>query len=376
MKINSNQVKKYFKKFNFTHLFIEELLWNYADVPTINLAINGGEYTLEAIAQKCGMIVYHCQSSSIPDYPTRRKIDKEITAYTREHLIIYSDSSKQKQIWQWVRREKNKPIASREHHYQTNQSGESLIQKLNALAVNLDEEEKLTLPEITSRTRKAFDVDKVTKKFYERFKKEHTTFLKFIDGFKSPSDEEWYASLMLNRLMFIYFIQKKGFLDGNTSYLQDRLRKSQEQNGKDSFHTFYRYFLLRLCHEGLGQQKRTLELEKLLGKVPYLNGGLFEVHPLEAANPNIHIPDKAFENIFDFFEEYQWHLDDRPLRNDNEINPDVLGYIFEKYTNQKQMGAYYTKEDITEYISKNCIIPFIFESVENYLCNSYSKKTV
>ena len=46
-----------------------------------------------------------------------------------------------------------------------------------------------------------------------------------------------------------------------------------------------------------------------------------------------------------------------PLRNDREINPDVLGYIFEKYINQKQMGAYYTKEDITEYIAKNTVFP-------------------
>ena len=375
MNFNSSQAKKHIKKFDFTNLFIEELLWNYAQISAIPLSVNGSNYSLVATAQKCGMIVYHCQSLRIPDYPTRRLIDKEITAYTREHLIIYSDSSKQKQVWQWVRREKDKPIASREHHYQVGQSGDSLIQKLDALAVTLDEEESLTLPQITSRTRRAFDVDRVTKKFYERFKKEHKTFLEFIDGFKSQSDREWYASLMLNRLMFIYFIQKKGFLDGNTNYLHDRLQKSQQQNGKDAFHTFYRYFLLKLCHEGLGQQKRTDELEQLLGKVPYLNGGLFEIHPLELANPEIHIPDKAFEKIFDFFEEYQWHLDDRPLRNDNEINPDVLGYIFEKYTNQKQMGAYYTKEDITEYISKNCIIPFIFEAVDKYICNSYSKTT-
>ena len=51
-----------------------------------------------------------------------------------------------------------------------------------------------------------------------------------------------------------------------------------------------------------------------------------------------------------------------PLQADNEINPDVLGYIFEKYINQKQMGAYYTKEDITEYIAKNTIIPFLFDA--------------
>ena len=55
-------------------------------------------------------------------------------------------------------------------------------------------------------------------------------------------------------------------------------------------------------------------------------------------------------------------LDERPLRADNEINPDVLGYIFEKYINQKQMGAYYTKEDITEYISKSTVLPFLFDA--------------
>ncbi len=50
------------------------------------------------------------------------------------------------------------------------------------------------------------------------------------------------------------------------------------------------------------------------------------------------------------------------MRSDNEINPDVLGYIFEKYINQKQMGAYYTKEDITEYIAKNSLIPHLIET--------------
>lgn len=50
------------------------------------------------------------------------------------------------------------------------------------------------------------------------------------------------------------------------------------------------------------------------------------------------------------------------MRQDNEINPDVLGYIFEKYINQKQMGAYYTKEDITGYIAKNTVVPFLFDA--------------
>ena len=99
----------------------------------------------------------------------------------------------------------------------------------------------------------------------------------------------------------------------------------------------------------------------LIGDVPYLNGGLFAVHELEETNPDIDIPDEAFERLFTFFDAYDWHLDDRPLSSGSEINPDVLGYIFEKYINQKQMGAYYTKEDITEYISKNTVVPHLLE---------------
>ena len=112
---------------------------------------------------------------------------------------------------------------------------------------------------------------------------------------------------------------------------------------------------------GKPEADRPAELTALIGKVPYLNGGIFDQHALERDNPGVNIPDSAFRQVFDFFDQYQWHLDDRPTGNDNEINPDVLGYIFEKYVNQKQMGAYYTKEDITGYIARNTVIPRLLE---------------
>lgn len=183
----------------------------------------------------------------------------------------------------------------------------------------------------------------------------------------SITESQFDASVMLNRLMFIYFMQKKGFLDGDLNYLQNRLERCRKEKGSDKFYSFYRYFLVRLFREGLGGRKRDAALEKLIGRVPYLNGGIFDIHELEAPDrygKTIQIPDKAFEGIFKYFDQYQWHLDERPLRADNEINPDVLGYIFEKYINQKQMGAYYTKEDITEYISKNTVLPFLFDAAK------------
>lgn len=221
-----------------------------------------------------------------------------------------------------------------------------------------------------ARLQEMVNTERITKKFYDRFKKELDSFQKLIDGITVEADRLWYSSVMLNRLMFIYFLQRKGFLDGDRDYLRNRLKAVQERRGKDEFQSFYRCFLLRLFHEGLGSRKRERDFEELLGRIPYLNGGLFEVHDIESRYVDdvgqtvVDIPDDAFESVFSFFNDYEWCLDTRPSRTEKEINPDVLGYIFEKYVNQKQMGAYYTKEDITEYISKNTIIPYIFEAAE------------
>jgi hypothetical protein len=365
MKFDVAAVRKCLKSFDFKTLFREHLGWDNHN-QRLEVPVGNKTYELTAIAQKRGFVAFTCPT--IPDRATRLKIDHQVTKSVREHFVIYTDRTAGEQVWHWVRREPGKPLASRDHRFHTSQSGDPLIQRLDQIAVSLDEEEKITVVDVAGRARAAFDVDRVTKRFYDRFKTEHAAFLKLIKGIESDADLQWYTSLMLNRLMFVYFIQKKGFLDGDTDYLRNRLRKVQEIRGKDKFHSFYRYFLLRLFHEGLGKapDERSLDpiFEKLLGKVPFLDGGFFEVHELEQRWPDIDIPDEAFEKLFDFFDQYAWHLDERPLRADNEINPDVVGYIFEKYVNQKQMGAYYTKEDITEYIAKNTVIPFLFDAAK------------
>src|SRR5262249_20016446 len=243
--------------------------------------------------------------------------------------------------------------------------GEALIQKLAPITIPLG---KQALGPIGTpiKPRDACDRDRVTKRFYDHFKREHTVLLKFVTGITEQGDKEWYASLMLNRLMFVYFIQKKGFLAGDTHYLRHRLQAVRQRKGK--FYTFYRYFLLALFHEGFAKQPQDRKLDAdvvdLLGDVPYLNVGLFEVHQLEELYPEIDIPDEAFDNVFAFLDQYDWILDTRPLRNDREINPEALGYIFEKHINRKEMGAYYTKEDITEYIAKNTILPHLFDAAK------------
>jgi len=364
---SASRIRGHLERFDLTGLFIEELGWDRHQA-TDQFTVDGLTCAITAIAQKRGMVAFEAcpvDGEPIPDYATRRKIEREVAKIAHEHLLVYTDPAETMQVWQWVKREPGRPAVCREQTFYRGHSADSLVQRLQVLAVALQDEENLTLFEVTGRVRQAFDVDQVTRKFYDEFKVEHAAFLKHIKGIKDTPDREWYASLMLNRLMFIYFIQRKRFLDDDPDYLRTRLHMMQERKKKDQFLTFYRHFLLRLFHEGLGQEGRSSELDELLGRVPYLNGGLFDVHELEEANPDIQIPDSAFVRLFDFFSEWHWHLDERPTRAQNEINPDVLGYIFERYINdQAKMGAYYTKEDITGYIARNTIIPFLFGAAE------------
>jgi hypothetical protein len=355
---------------NLTALFVEELGWEPCR-QTLTLRARETDFTFTAVAEKRGFTAWLCASADggLPDHTTRLKLDRKLSETSFEHLIVFATGDFAQQSWTWVRREPGRPLSARKHDFNRAQPGDSLLQKLQLLFVSLEEEEKGELSTVTmaGRARAAFDIERVTKAFYRDFDTHRKTFLKFIDGISEVADREWYASVMLNRLMFVYFIQRKGFLDADPDYLRNRLHRCQQEYGKDKFYTFYRYFLLRLFHEGFGKRRkdRSPDLEKLLGNIPYLNGGLFDVHDLEKPErygKDIQIPDKAFERVFDYFDQYQWHLDERPLRADNEINPDVLGYIFEKYINQKQMGAYYTKEDITEYISKSTVLPFLFDA--------------
>ncbi len=362
MPLDAARARQCLKDFNLKTLFVEELGWEH-HAASHQVTLDSRPYRLSAIAHKRGFAAFICEPGAdgrIPDYATRRKIDRQVTKSAHEHLIVFVDADKTTQIWQWVKKEPGKPVACRERTYQRGQTGEALVQQLQFLAFSIEEEAGLALPDVTIRVRAGLDVERVTKRFYDRFKAEHAAFLKFLKGIPNDDMQRWYVSVMLNRLMFIYFIQKKGFLDSNPNYLRDKLTQTKKQ-GKDRF---YKDYLCCLFFEGFAKKEseRSSETNKLLGKIPYLNGGLFLRHQIEELyGEEIQIGDTAFEKLFAFFEQYHWHLDERPLKKDDEINPDVLGYIFEKYINQKQMGAYYSKEDITGYISQNTVIPFLFD---------------
>ena len=366
MTINFRRARQHLEAFDFKRLFAEELGWGRSNGHPTSLTVDDAAYRLTPIAELGGMLVFTCEAQDTTEVPLvnlQKKIDQQVSKLAYEHITIFVDRPRSHATWLWVKRVPGEPLRPRGHSYSKGQPGDSLLQKLAGIAFqieDLDEEGKISITKVAEAVKKSFDVERVTKRFYDEFKTEHDAFMKLLDGIDTTTERAWYASVMLNRLMFIYFIQKKGFLDGDPDYLRNRLKAMPKRD------RFYRDFLVKLFFEGFAQEEkeRSPETRTLLGKVPYLNGGLFQPHQLEQAHgKHLDIPDKVFERLFKFFDEYTWHLDDRPLRADNEINPDVLGYIFEKYINQKQMGAYYTKEDITGYICRNTILPFLFDKL-------------
>ena len=366
MFISRDEGVNYLRNGDFKALFIELLGWDKA-TDSRQLELDNTIYQFEAVAEKAGVTAYVCPIADITtlNYQTRQKLEHLARASFPSHIFVFCDDARWS-VWQWMRRELGQPKQLRSvGPFGPKSSFEPILQKLDALAYDIDQE-NVQAVEVERDLRAAFDVEPVTRRFYSQFEAQYKEFLAAIEGVAAPYQRE-FASLLLNRLMFLYFMQRKGFLLGETDYLYQRFLDPTKRMPKHD--DFFGGFLVPLFFEVLsvkpafrgGKDNKNAHIyHDVFGEVLYLNGGLFSQRDWER-NGKIKVPDAALKKIFDFFGAWNWHLDERPTRAGNEINPDVLGYVFEKFINQKQMGAYYTKEDITGYIARNTILPFLLE---------------
>lgn len=375
--MNKGKFNRLIDEGSFAELFITEMGWNNptgpANLPRIE--VDTIVYNPRIIADKSGYKVLVCEVDSIPTTSVCRRIDMKVRRFANDYILIFVQRNDFHHLWMApVRNVDKRDIVTTEYTI-VNQT-EFLYQKIDNLSFAFDE--TVTIVDVRQRVQESFAVnsEKITKDFYAGFKKEHKAFVDFIHGIEGTDtavkDRQWYASVMLNRLMFCYFIQKKGFLDGDSDYLKKKLEWVKRERGDGHFfRSFYLEFLRGMFHDGLNAPGHSEEFEAKYGRIPYLNGGMFDEHQIERDYADLDIADEAFERLFNFFDKWNWHLDTRITASGKDINPDVLGYIFEQYINDRaQMGAYYTKEDITEYIGRNCILPYLFDQVKNSTADS------
>ena len=199
--------------------------------------------------------------------------------------------------------------------------------------------------------------------FFTQFAQHHTKLQEYFDlqtadpqatGRKSNLG----ASRLLIRLMFLYFLQKRGLLDNDQHYLARKLHLLHTAPG--SFSSFLHDIYRQLFSD---EAPVTPIFQSLTGNLPRLPGTI-EIAPDENQAA---LPDELFAAVLADFDQYHWTLEE-PAHEiaDNSIHPGLISVLFEKYLHQKSTGSYYTSMDVTAYISTNTIIPCLLAMIERH----------
>ncbi len=225
--------------------------------------------------------------------------------------------------------------------------------------------------------KEAFSVEKLSKIFFDEYKKHYEAFCRYMIQEKGilltlfNGDEKAirdFNKKLLGRIVFLYFIQKKGWLgvpvdgkwgEGDINFLTNLFE------GYDSKALFYQELLSKLFFETLNK-KRDRDLVEINGKryrIPYLNGGLFE----EDKHRNLVFPEQLFENLFYFFNQYNFTVyEDDPNDHTVAVDPEMLGHIFENLLeDNKDKGAFYTPKEIVHYMCQESLIEYLTTWFEN-----------
>lgn len=234
----------------------------------------------------------------------------------------------------------------------------------------------------------AFSVERLNKEFFDKYKEHYEDFVQFITGkrFKKVSGK-WkeveihephpylesifendnkqardFVKKLLGRLVFIQFLQKKGWMGcpvENSNWTNGDYffcKRLFESADKDQFHSQY----LAQLFDALNSPNRGNDEFEITGsRVPYLNGGLFEAD--SDAIRQMNFPANHFENLFNFFGEYNFTIDENDP-NDHEvgIDPEMLGHIFENLLeDNKDKGAFYTPKPIVQYMCQESLIQYL-----------------
>ena len=218
-----------------------------------------------------------------------------------------------------------------------------------------------------------YDTQQVVKEFYEEFEELRTNLVQEVSGI--PDDrgdaKQRYVQVILDRMIFLYFIQEKRLLDRNPNYLHEQPGDVVDE-GEDRYENFYR----PLFFDYLAEDKQNPEF----GSLPYLNGGLFAKNPVEEEFPDAKLGSSAeetnelFDDVLDFLSDWNWNVDERlDIVDPKNLSPAILGHIFEQTVNQKEMGAYYTPEEITGFMSRQTIHPYLLDQLNDAVDAEYDE---
>jgi len=285
-----------------------------------------------------------------------------------------------------------------------------------------NDEQDPTLEEI----QKAFDIETVTKEFFLKYRALFLRTKEELDrvvkndpkveaDFEAKSvDTVNFAKKLLGQIIFLYFLQKKGWFGvgrdddwgtGSKHFLRELFDKKH-----GDYKNFFNDILEPLFYEALriGQEREQEDYyySRFDCKIPFLNGGLFDPIGSDGGynwvHTDIFLPDKLFSNskktkegdtgdgILDIFDRYNFTVkEDEPLEKEVAIDPELLGKAYEKFNAirpdnydefkkalksgkkgeenkfNKKFGVYYTPREIVHYMCQQSLINYLETGLES-----------
>ncbi len=209
----------------------------------------------------------------------------------------------------------------------------------------------------------AFSVERLNKEFFNGYKAQYK---KFVDTLSDTKQHRDYVKKLLGRLVFLQFLQKKGWMGvpasnakwegGDKNYLSKLVDNYTNNNRLLSD------VLEPLFFKTLNEKRNGDIADGKLGeniKIPYLNGGLFDKDRIDELD--IDFPYSYFKDLMDFFSQYNFTIDENdPDDSEVGIDPEMLGHIFENLLeDNKDKGAFYTPKEIVQYMCRQSVIQYL-----------------
>jgi len=247
----------------------------------------------------------------------------------------------------------------------------------------------------------AFSIEKVTDEFFNQYK---DLYIKLYEHFENDRkvkaaikeagiDTARFTKKLLGQIVFLYFLQKKGWLGvaqnarwgtGKKRFVQELYEQAQKE-----IVNFFKDKLQYLFYEALAKERDNVNsyYERFKCRIPFLNGGLFEAD-YNWQEANITIPENLFRNeeknksgdigtgILDVFDRYNFTIkEDEPLDKEVAVDPEMLGKVFENMldiTERKSKGAFYTPREIVHYMCQESLIHYL-DNALNIGTSSYQE---
>ena len=246
--------------------------------------------------------------------------------------------------------------------------------------------------------KKAFSVEALSDDFFDEYRKQYAEFVKFLTGKEyvkkgkkwveqetGEPDAQYFTSFkkddklvrdyikkMMGRIVFLYFLQSKGWLAGNLHYMHDLFYDASDEVKGDFLDKVLEPMFFGLLNTK-PEDRSCAPLVNGVGvkyipnadEIPYLNGGLFQQEKIDEVDSVF--PAGMFQSLFDFFDSYNFTIDENDP-NDAEVgvDPEMLGKIFENLLeDNKDKGAFYTPKEIVRYMCQESLTAYLQTGIDD-----------